>query len=501
MKSTFMRIMLLMLALVFCLGTVACATPSDETPDETPDDEVVENLPEEEEEEPRILPDVPNEMINFEMNVLHYTIEGNHEGINPWYEICPADGIDSHIGDLIADDIFDRSAWIEENYGVTLTCTYMSYLNLPTTVSALVSSGSDEYHLVDDFGHGTINLFGKNFFYNLADIEYIDFEKPWWVDGAVNALSIGDYVEFVASDMLILDKGATAMMFYNIPMATDLGITGMYDDVRNYEWTIETLAEYAELGLRETGNDVLDHEDIYGIANGDDPVTFLYYGAGFHLVNFDGVEFYYEYGSSEETFDVMITILEEIMYADFFWNGWLTRSEVQGDDQPSFKDDESLFSFGMAKNCNSMRDMESSYGILPIPMYDDNQETYYSQVSPHHDSMFAVPVSLKEEVLPKIGATLELLGYYSYYEVYPDFYDVVIQGRGTRDAESKEMLEIAFANRTYDLGMIYDPVGFADKVLRYTQTGNSNVASFFEQYQSQLEAAMDDLNELLDQMN
>ena len=63
------------------------------------------------------------------------------------------------------------------------------------------------------------------------------------------------------------------------------------------------------------------------------------------------------------------------------------------------------------------------------------------------------------------------------------------------------MLEIAFANRTYDLGMIYDPVNFADKVLRYTQTGNSNVASFFEQYQSQLEAAMDDLNELLDQMN
>ncbi|MBQ7318903.1 MAG: hypothetical protein IJW97_01810 [Clostridia bacterium] len=501
MKSNLLRALLLLLALILCLGTVACATPDEEDPEEQPG----EDLPEEEEpkepEEPRVFPDVPEEMLDFEMNVLHYTIEGNHEGINPWYEICPEEGIDSHIGDLIADDIFDRAAWIEENYGVTLTCTYMSYLSLPTTVSSLVSSGSDEYHLVDDFGHGSILLFGKNYFLNIADIDYIDFENPWWVDGAIDALSIGDYVEFTASDMLILDKGATAMMFYNIPMATDLGITELYDDVRNYEWTIEKLAEYAELGLRETGNDILDHNDIYGIANGDDPVTFLYYGAGKRLVNFDGDEFYYEYGSSEDTFDIMITILDEIMYADFFWNGWLTRNEVQGDDQPSFKEDEALFNFGMAKNCNSLRAMESSYGILPIPMYDEYQSIYYSQVSPHHDSLFAVPMSVKETDLPKLGATLELLGYYSYYEVYPDFYDVVIQGRGTRDAESKEMLEIAFANRTYDLGLIYDPVNFADKVLRYTQTGNSNVASFFEQYQTQLETAMEDLNTMLEELN
>jgi hypothetical protein len=155
----------------------------------------------------------------------------------------------------------------------------------------------------------------------------------------------------------------------------------------------------------------------------------------------------------------------------------------------------------MAKTCNSLREMESSYGILPIPMYDEYQEVYYSQVSPHHDSLFAVPMSVKESDLPKIGAALELLGYYSYYEVYPDFYEVVIQGRGTRDAESKEMLEICFSNRTYDLGLVFDPNSFSDKILRYTQYGNTNVASFYEQYASQLEDAMENLNTLMEDYN
>ena len=503
MKSNLMRALLLLLALILCLGTVACATPNDDEPGENPDEDVQgdDTTDGEEEEEPRVLPDVPSDMIDFELNVLHYTVDGSHENWVPWDEICPQEGIDSHIGDLIADDIFDRAAWIEENYGVTLTCTYLGHDKLPTTVSSLIGSGSDEYHLVDDFGYAAQKLFGKNYFLNLAEVDYIDFEKPWWVDSSIEELSLGDYVEFAASDMLILDKGATTMIFYNIPMATDLGITGIYDDVRDNEWTLETLAEYAELALQETGNDVLDENDIYGFISGDDPVIGFYIGAGMHLIDFDGLEFYYQYGSDESTFDVMITILDDIMYQDFYWNGWLTRNDVAKENQPDFKEDKGLFTFGMAKGCNSMRDMVSAYGILPIPMYDNTQDSYYSQVSNYHDSLFAIPMTVKDADVSKIGAILELLSYYSYYEVYPDFYDVVIQGRGTRDAESKEMLEICFSNRTYDLGLVYDPNGFSDKVLRYTQYGNSNVASFYEQYQTQLETAMEDLNTLMEDYN
>jgi hypothetical protein len=210
-------------------------------------------------------------------------------------------------------------------------------------------------------------------------------------------------------------------------------------------------------------------------------------------------EYYYSYGKDEGTLDVMTTILEDVMYQDFYWNSWLTREQVSSENQPTFKNDRSLFSFGMAKSCNSMRDMVSAYGILPIPKYDSAQEQYYSQVSAYHDSLigvFCTAGSDDDEKIQAIGAALEVLSYYSYYNIYPQFYEVVIQGRGTRDEESRDMLDLIFSNRTYDLGFVYDPTGFSDKVLRYTAKGNTDLASFMAEWKSKLDTAMSDLNDL-----
>jgi hypothetical protein len=293
----------------------------------------------------------------------------------------------------------------------------------------------------------------------------------------------------------VLDKGATSMVFYNIPMADDLSLDNLYEMVDDGSWTIAALAECAELAYQDNGNDQRDQLDTYGISNGDDPVLDLYAGAGMKFISRDADgEYYYSYGTEEETLEVMTTILEEIMYQDFFWNSWLTRNEVASEDQPTFKKGMSLFNVGMAKSCNSLRDMENAYGILPIPKYDEDQEQYYSRVNNYHDSLIGVFNTAGEP--EKVGAALELMSYYSYYNIYDDFYEVVIQGRGTRDEESRRMLDLIFSTRTYDLGVVYDPNGFSDKVLRYTAKGDTNLASFIAEWEPKLKTAMDDLNDL-----
>ena len=117
-------------------------------------------------------------------------------------------------------------------------------------------------------------------------------------------------------------------------------------------------------------------------------------------------------------------------------------------------------------------------------------------VNPDSDSLIAV-INTAGDV-ETVGAALELMSYYSYYNIYPDFYDVVIQGRGTRDEESRRMLNLVFSNRTYDLGLVYDPLGFSDTVLRYTATGNSNLTSFIQSWETRLENAVKTLNEMAD---
>lgn len=494
MKATLIRVLLLLLSLCLCVSVVACADDdqSQQPADGEPSTDSSDAVPEEP-EEVQILPDVEQKDYDYTLNVMHWTVEGLHEFYNLWLEICPGEGITGQVGDIIADDIFDRSGWMEENYGITITCRYEPHVGLPTTIANLIQSGSDEYQVLVDFGFNAQRSMGQNYYLNLNELPNIDTSKPWWVSESFENLAIGDYVEFAASDLLILDKGATSLVFYNIPMSVDLGLDNLYELVEDGSWTLEEMIACAEDAYVDDGNDIRDGNDIYGFTgSGDIPVLTQYIGSGMKLLTRDDSgEYYYQYGSDEQALDVMTTILEDLMYQDFYWNDYLMKAP-----HPSFANGGSLFNIATARYCSTYRSMEDAYGILPIPKYDEYQERYYSQINTYHDSLLAVLNTVVDQ--ETVGAALEVMGYYSYYNIYPDFYDVVIQGRGTRDEESRQMLNIVFSTRTYDLGLVYDPLGFSDTVLRYTATGSSNLASFFESWESRLQKAVDDLNEMAD---
>ena len=493
MKHIALRLLLLTLALIFCLGNVACAEQTDDPSDQNTPTDSEQSEPEKEPEIVEILPDVEMKDYNYTLSVMHWTNEGAHEFYNPWNEICPADGVTGQIGDIIEDAVFDRTGWIQENYGITVTNMYQYHSTLPTQVANLIASGSDEYQVLVEFGFDAQRIMGKNYFLDLSVVPNVDFSKPWWIKESVEQLAIGEFVELAASDLLILDKGATSLVFFNLPMADDLGLGNLYELVDDGEWTIEALAECAELAYMDDGNDIRDEHDTFGIVNGDDPVLDLYAGAGMRFIDRDADgEYFFSYGFEEETLDVMSYILDEVMYREFFWNTWLTRDSVT--EQPSFKNGDSLFNVSMAKGCNSLRDMEDSYGILPIPKYDEYQESYYSRVNNYHDSLIGVFNTAGDP--EAVGAALEVLSYYSYYNIYPQFYEVVIQGRGTRDDDSRRMLDTIFSTRTYDLGLIYGTDGFTDQVLRYTAKGDTNLSSFIATWEKKLDTIMEELNEL-----
>lgn len=491
MKIKILPLVLALLMILSCMTLFACDT--EEKPPVNNNDQTNNGGNGNGQEETK--PDIPTEGVAGTFNVLHHTT-GNHEWTNPWDEICPSTGMETAPGDLIGDDIFERTAWLEENYGIVVTCEYMDYTKFPTKMPEIISSGSTEYQLLDTMGLSAQRLMGNEYFVDLAEIPYIDFEHPWWVQSALNELRLGEYVEFAVSDMLLTDKSATMITFYNINMANDLELDNIYDNVRNFEWTIEKMAEYAELAAEngENGDDVADKNDVYGLVTNDDPVHMLYVASGrkFMSRDEDGM-LYYSYGT-EDTFDVMIDNLNVLMYADFTWNSYLQP------DAPSFIDGGALFTFDKIKRCMSMRNMKENYGILPLPMYEEEQGQYFAPVSNYHDSMFAV-INTNVNNRETIGAALELMGYYSYYHIYRDFFEVLIQNRGTRDAESKEMLGIVFENRAYDMGLMFDPHGLMDKILRITKTGEDGVVSQWEGFGSQRDDTIDRINELIEKYN
>lgn len=494
MKTMMTRLVLLALVLVMGLGLIACGPTTG--PGEEPGDNEFGDIGGEDRVDHGVTVEKYPEGTTF--TVLHYE-EGDWL---VWDEIVPSTGMENRPGDLLGNDVFERAAWLEQFYGIELLNENLQHKDFAKTYETIhVTSGTD-YQLVDYFSYAAQALVCREYFMNLNDIEFIDFEHPWWVDSAIESYSIGNFIEFAVSDMLLLDKGATAMVFYNLPMAEDLGITDLYQSVDNKTWTMEKMAEYAEIAWAAgdlNGDDTWDHNDQFGVISGDDPVHFLYIGSGNAFLKFDEEkeEYYYSYASNDETTDVMLGILEDMMYQDFFFNTWIHANDSE---KPRFDNDQALFNFGKAKACLSMREMQSPYGILPIPMYSDDQEVYYSQVSAYGDSIFAVPIANVEN-REMIGATLELLGYYSYYEIYPDLFEVVLQDRGAKDQESKDILALIFSNRIYDMGVLYDPHHLTDKVLRITNDNTTGVASHWDKWLNERKDTLEKINDLYAKYN
>ena len=269
MKNTLTRVLLILLSLVMCFGLFACADPDDkdDNTDEPAVDDPAQNEPEKVEE---ILPDIEPQNFDYTVNVMHWKVGEDPKSWCPWNEICPDDGVTGQIGDIVADDIFDRTGWLKENYGISLTNTFVDHPKIAQTVTTLLSSGSNEYQVFVDFSYNAQSVMGRNYFLDLAVLPNIDFEKPWWVTESIEELAIGDFVEMAASDLLVLDKGATSMIFYNIPMADALSLDNLYDLVDNGEWTIATMAEYAEMAYADDGNDQRDQYDTFGFAKSVD---------------------------------------------------------------------------------------------------------------------------------------------------------------------------------------------------------------------------------------
>ena len=122
------------LLLVGVFSLVACA--DEEQPSDTPNEgEQTSGGEETPEEEPRIMPDVPDGMYDYTINVMHWSL-GGYDFI--WEETCPDESITSHTSDLIADDIFDRTAWLEENYGFVITKGYQEHVGMPTAVAKMI---------------------------------------------------------------------------------------------------------------------------------------------------------------------------------------------------------------------------------------------------------------------------------------------------------------------------------------------------------------------------
>ena len=415
-------------------------------------------------------PDLPDETYGGREFVLFNTFFGESKYVDS--EIYPAE-LD---GEALNDALYERCRSVEEQYDVKITDTHGSLSQAKKAISA----GDDAFGVTFATLTDIMSCVTAGYAVDLMTMPYIDLEAPWWDQNAKDKLSFCGKLYYSFSDLIFLQLDNCRAFYFNKKMIDDFGLENPYDIVRDYRWTIDKMTE---MGLKVVedidGDGRMGQGDRYGVMSWG--VTGLYEalltGGDAEIVKQgdDGIPYFYCY--TERFADVYTKILDTMGQNDIFYIGDITK----------FMQDDVLFNCNSLNNTVNQRTMDTDFGILPVPMYEESQQKYQN-VSPNAHAMF-VPVSAQDRDFT--GIMLEALSYESSKTVYPAYYDIMLKGKSARDNESEEMLDLIKASVSYVIKIT--GTKFSDSL--YTQMGKNNydIGSFVEKNREKNETALADV--------
>ena len=148
-----------------------------------------------------------------------------------------------------------------------------------------------------------------------------------------------------------------------------------------------------------------------------------------------------------------------------------------------------LFSFAMVNTVLTLRQIETAFGIIPNPKYDESQENYLASAHGWGTAFVNVPITNSDT--SRTGAVLELLAAKSAEVVTPAFYDKTLTGKSIRDSESGEMLDIIFENKVYDIGFLFGWGGLNSQMMQLWNRLKPDIASMYEKNSSKAESDLE----------
>lgn len=119
--------------------------------------------------------------------------------------------------------------------------------------------------------------------------------------------------------------------------------------------------------------------------------------------------------------------------------------------QNSFFNGRAMLLWGKLDSAAVLRNMEQDFGIIPCPMFTEDQGEYYT--TSNDASMVCVPTTDKD--LDDIGFVIEAMCRESTDTVARVFYEKALKSKYAPDPQSSEMIELIRKSLTYDFGWVY----------------------------------------------
>lgn len=290
-----------------------------------------------------------------------------------------------------------------------------------------------------------------NYFQDVNYSEYIDLNERWWYYDAIEETSVDGYsMRLLYGDISIATLGNAGAIYYNKDLYEQYLANGqspdyLYQVVLDGKWTLEYfsgLTKRSHISLGPEGPD----GDIFGF-------SLFRHGEPLHYFPIScDVEYYKrdQGGMPIIAYDQEKAVkVVELLYSMLYENegAWLFFPNQIGAEvghENDFSNGRVIFSLSSlsAVLADNMREMQSDYGILPYPKFDEYQDEYISFMA-NGTVLVGIPISVPEDrAMGTVSAVVEALASESYRHVSVAFYETALKGAYSRDDTASQMMDI-----------------------------------------------------------
>ena len=383
-------------------------------------------------------------------------------------------------GEPINDAVYSRNIAVEDRLNVRLDVQDVA--NMPDAIMRQVKAGTADYNISTARIQSLPNTVLSGYLVDLHKMPRIDLTKPWYDQKCIDEASFYGLLYYVTGDMLILDDDSTGAMVFNKQLITDYNLEMPYDLVEEGRWTMDKMGEMAKTVSEDlNGNGTVElEEDRFGILWQRDAIVSFMHGCEVRLVDKDEAgEPVFVIGSerSIDAFDKLDALLFDPAVVQNIHN---YEGKIQGDlyvaEANVFRENNALFMWIRMRVAENLRDMETDFGIIPVPKFDEQQKTYYSTITKYTAATVCIPNSAAFD-WDVTGAVVELMSAEGHYDLREAYYDINLGTKVSRDPLSTEMLSLIIENRVYDAGEIYSIGSVADQLYSASQGSSIGLAT------------------------
>ncbi len=408
---------------------------------------------------------------------------------------------ESENGDVVNDAVFRRNSSIEDKYNVKISQTLFD--DPEVKLQKAIMANEDNYDIAFTEIRNCSPLALEGYFYDLNDVEHIDFTKPWWNPEVNENLAFGDNVFLTTSDFSLRDKNRAYILVHNRDMVESFQLDPIVDLVRSGKWTLDRMSEYSKLVAADLYGDGMEGiVDRWGLGmDSFNAFGLLVYGGGNRITTRG------ENGKLELTVNTerMVDTIEKAVElacdteTAFFCNDMV--GKVDSDPwyamNDTFTANNALFISTFPHELKKYSAAcDFTYQIIPAPKLDEEQEKYYS-LADVYGMVFGIPISTQTPEFS--GFMLEALSAASTDTTLPAYIEITCKVKHTYDPDSADMLDIIFDGIVYDFGHVTNLGNMRTIIIdNIANSKSNNFSSAYASAESSAKAALEKLLEQVD---